>query len=182
MRRAAKLLAVVLGIVIATAAISVTIFEATVVQPALGNVHDLLLSATPSEWKLPEPVERILHREPGARIKYLVARNLLAAEPNDGERMSTTQRQFAELGLGLSLEVHLTSRELHAVYASQAYMGPGVRGFDQAARQYLGIQLHDVTLSQAAFLVAVAHGPSAYLESPERLERRVQYLLAKVRE
>jgi membrane peptidoglycan carboxypeptidase len=76
------------------------------------------------------------------------------------------------------LPLHLSQSEVEVAFLSQAYMGPGVRGFDQASKQYLGAGLQDLSTKQAAKLVAIVHAPTAYLASPERLERRAQYLLS----
>jgi hypothetical protein len=180
MHRIFKILAFIFGILAVLATSSALVFEFVIVQPTLVKAGVLLASAAPSEKNLPSPVERILKIDSSKHLKFRVAREMLASQPSQFESMGTLRRQLTEFSLGLLLGIHLTNQELSTLFISQVHMGPGVRGFNQAATQYLGTNLQLVTLEQAARLVAISHAPSLYLQSTNRLEQSTAYLLSRV--
>jgi hypothetical protein len=180
MHRIFKILAFIFGILAVVVTSSALVFDFVIVQPTLAKAGVLLASAAPSEQNLPSPVERILKIDPGNHLNYKIAREMLASQPSEFESTGTIRRQLTEFSLGLFLGIHLTNQELSTLFISQAHMGPGVRGFNQAATQYLGTNLQLVTLEQAARLVAISHAPSLYLQNTNRLERRTAYLLSRV--
>lgn len=158
--------------------VGVVVFDALVVRPALSKIESTIASGAPSEREPPSAVVDMVHRAYGSHLKYLVARDALAASPSQVDGLSHLSRQFTELGLGLLLPLHLSEPQVATAYLSWAYMGPGVRGFAVASDRYLKVPLENLTPAQAARLVAIAHAPSAYLASPERLDRRTRYLLS----
>jgi len=170
-------IAIVVGALLLTVAVAA--FDRVVVAPTLLKAEAALAAATPSEQALPQVLKVILNRSLGTQLKYLVARRLLEASPNQIGGMKTTSRQFTELGVGLLLPLHLSAEQLLSLHASQAYMGRGVRGFAQAADAHVGVSLAQVSSIQAARLVVISRAPAAYLESPERLERHAQALLVE---
>ncbi|NRF72450.1 transglycosylase domain-containing protein [Aquincola sp. S2] len=157
-------------------------FEFTVVQPALSKAASLLAAAAPSERSPPATLMEALDRSQPELRKYQVARDLLAQPPSQIEGLRTLSRQSLEHGLGISLKLHLSEQDLSALHLSQAYMGPGVRGYAQASAIHLGVPLESVTREQAAKLVAISLAPAANLASPERLARRVELLLSARRQ
>jgi membrane peptidoglycan carboxypeptidase len=115
----------------------------------------------------------------GSRVNHLVARDILSAPPSQMEGMRTLWRHVTTAGVTLLLPLHLNEDEILAAFTSQAYMGPGVRGFSQAAQTYMGAPLENLDRNQAAKLIAIADAPSIYLRRPEYLERKVQLILAR---
>ena len=182
MRRFPTVLARTLALVATAVALAIGAFELAVVQPALAKMRPILASALPSERNAPVALAQVLDRTEPELVKYHLARNLLATPPSQIEGIGTTRRQFTELTLGLALQAHLSAQEQSALFLSQAYMGPGIKGFGQAAQAYLGVPLEQVTRSQAARLVAISQAPSLYLASPERLARRTELILASERQ
>jgi hypothetical protein len=179
MRRLSSSIAVAIVIVAFLLTVVAAAFDRLVVAPTLLKAEAALTAAAPSERELPPVVKAALIRSLGTQLKYLVAQRLLEASPSQIEGMKTTSRQFTELGVGLLLPLHLSTEQLLSLHASQAYMGQGVRGFAQAAGAHVGVPLAQVSPIQAAKLVVISRAPTAYLASPERLERHAQALLAK---
>jgi len=158
--------------------LGVLAFDALVVRPAQLQIEAVIADAAPSERNPPRVVLDMVHRAHGDRLPYLVARYVSLALPDQIDGTSQLHRQLKVLGIALLLPVHLSDHQIVAAYLSRAYMGPGVRGFARASERYLNVPLDSLDAAQAAKLVAIAYAPSAYLDSPERLERRTQYLLS----
>lgn len=178
MRRLARWLAVFIGSLLLFSFLGVAAFDVLVVQPTLAKIEGHITAAAPSERNPPAVVVEMLRRAYGSNLKYLVAKRVLADSPSQIDGVSQLQRQFAELGVGLLLPLHMVESEIAVTFVSKVYMGPGVFGFADAATRYIGVPLESLSERQAAQLVAIAHGPSAYLGNPQRLERRTQYLLS----
>ena len=179
MRRAAWFVAIGGAGIGVVAAAALLLFEVAVVSPALAKAQCALAAAAPSERALPVALQEMLLKSPGATLKYHVARQLLSASPSQVEGLRTTRRQLTELGVGLLLPLHLSESELMSLFATQSFMGVGVKGFARASAVYLNTPLEQINSSQTARLVAISHAPSAYLANPERLERRIQFLLSE---
>jgi len=84
------------------------------------------------------------------------------------ERRRTLPRKLAEIGLAMAIDRKYSKDEILSAYASRIYLGTvsGVelRGFAAAARELLGISdLRQLTLSQAATLVAMLNRPDGYI-------------------
>jgi len=152
-------------------------FDLMVVRPAVDRIENRLQTAAPGERQPSAAVMDMLHRAYGVRINDLVARD--AVSSGQIESMGTLSRLSMELGIALLLPVHLSRTDIAAAYLTGAYMGPDARGFAAASRLYLGIELDRVDLAQAAKLVAMAHAPDIYRQSPERLERKAAQLLSR---
>jgi hypothetical protein len=178
MRRLARWLAIFLGSLLFCSIVGLAAFEVLVVQPALSKIESFIAAAAPSERKPPAVVVEMLRRTYRSHLTYLVASRALYESPSQVEGAGTLHRQFTELGVGLLLPLHLSGPEIAAAFMSKAYMGPGVFGFAEASDRYMGVPLENLSVEQAAELVAIAHSPSAYLGNPQRLERRTQYLLS----
>jgi len=176
-RRLLRWLACALAGLLGCCALGILAFDLMVVRPHAASVERALAAAAPSERQPPAALRHMLHRAYGDRVKSIVARNLVFASTGEDERMSRLHRMFTEAGVALLLPLHLSEAQLEGALLSSAYMGSGIRGFAAASRHYLGVPLERVDSAQAARLLAIEWAPS-FLESPERLERRVQWLLS----
>ncbi len=74
----------------------------------------------------------------------------------------TFNRKAREIILARKIEQELTKDEILELYLNQIYFGPGRYGVEEASRYYFGKSVRDVTLAEAALLVAVVKGPSVY--------------------
>ena len=82
----------------------------------------------------------------------------------------TLRRKYAEAMLAFTIERRLSKEDIFALYCNEIYLGQrdviAVRGVDQAARVFLGKDLKDLTLAEAATLAGMIQSPSHY--SPVR--------------
>lgn len=158
--------------------IGVAAFDFLAVQPVLSKIEAYIADAAPSERNPTKVVVEMLRRAYGSRLKYIVTNSVLREEPSLVEGMSHLQRQFTELGVGFLLRMHLSEPEIATAFLSTAYMGSGVIGFAQASIRYFGMPLEDLSIRQAAQLIAIADAPAAHLLDQQRLEHRMQDLLS----
>lgn len=152
-------------------------FDVLAVLPAVSRIEAAVVNAKSDESSPPSSVVEMLDRAYGSRLKYLVVRQVIASQ-SEGQRVGTFRRQLTEWCVSLLLPLHVSHQEMQTAFLSQSYMGPEVTGFSAASERYFGSPLQRLSLEQAAKLVAIAHAPSIYLVSPERLERRAKLLLS----
>jgi penicillin-binding protein 1B len=78
----------------------------------------------------------------------------------------TYQRKIAEAMMALAIERRLNKEQIMALYCEHVYLGQSgftaIYGFKQAAQVYFGKKLSDLTLAEAATLVAMAKAPNRY--------------------
>ncbi len=168
----------VAGLLLCMAA-AVLAFDIFIVRPHVVHIEQVIAAATPQERRPPAAVRDVLHRAHGDRLAEWATRDAFLHSMRDGERMSHLRRVLLEGGVALMLPLHLSGADLETAFLASAYMGNGVRGFTAASDRYLGIPLERVDTRQTAMLIAIANAPSFYLGHPERLERRVQWLLSR---
>ncbi len=84
------------------------------------------------------------------------------------------RRKIQEALLAIQIERYYTKRQILTMYCNQIYLGHGNYGFESASEFYFGKSLKDLTLPEAALLVAVVRGPSysPLLHSDRALARR----------
>jgi penicillin-binding protein 1B len=98
------------------------------------------------------------------------------------------KRKFAEVMITLHLEQRLSKEQIFEDYANQIDLGWrgtfNIRGFAQAAEVYLGKELSQVTLPEAAELAGLAKGPGYFdpYRHPDRLKERRNVVLALMRQ
>ena len=90
----------------------------------------------------------------GSTITQQVARGLYLSPEKSYERKAR------EILLALQLETVMTKEEILTAYLNLAFFGEGAYGISAAAEIYFGKDLQDVTISEAASLVAAIPAPS----------------------
>ncbi|MGB0589359.1 MAG: transglycosylase domain-containing protein [Myxococcota bacterium] len=78
----------------------------------------------------------------------------------------TLQRKVREVFLARKLETHLSKDEILTLYLNQIYFGHGRWGIAEASRYYLGKRVAELTVPDAALLMAL-------VPAPERLNPKV---------
>jgi penicillin-binding protein 1A len=83
-------------------------------------------------------------------------------------------RQLAELRTAIQLERHYSRRELFTIFANRVYLGPELIGIQNGSKFYFNKNAADLTVPEAALLVAVMSGPTACspIRHPDRALRR----------
>jgi penicillin-binding protein 1B len=121
---------------------------------------------------------RELRKEQGAStLSMQLARNLFL------DQQKTWGRKLAEAFLTLHLEMRHSKEEIFEHYANQIYMGRrgsfSIHGFGEAARAYLGKDVRQLTLPEAATVAGIIQRPSYFnpFRSPERVKARRNVVL-----
>ncbi len=86
--------------------------------------------------------------------QQVVKNNLLTQE-------QTFDRKFIEILLALRLEREYTKDQIMEFYVNSCYYGSNCYGIEGAAEYYFGKSAKDLTLSEAAMLVATSNSPNA---------------------
>ena len=162
---------------LAVIVLCVAAFDMVIVRPAVSTIESFLSEASADERNPPAAVALLMHRLYGEALKYHLAR-MVVRSSEDLDRMSTSNRQVREIGIGLLMPLHLSDDQIQTAFLSRVYMGLTVRGFSQASQRYLHTPLAAVSKAQAAKLVAIASSPTLYLEDPVRLKKQADHLLS----
>jgi penicillin-binding protein 1A len=90
-------------------------------------------------------------------------------------------RKLREVQVALDLERAYTKDQILEAYLNEVYMGRGY-GFQNAARNYLGKNLTDVNVAEAAFLAGILPAPARYnpFRYPERAKARRDLVLSRM--
>jgi penicillin-binding protein 1B len=103
-------------------------------------------------------------------------------------QQKTWKRKAAEVLITFQIEQKLTKEEIFEYYANQIDLGRrgsfAIRGFGEAAQAYLGKDVRDLTLPEAAMLAGLAQRPSytSPIRWPERAKARRNVVLGLMRE
>ena len=89
-------------------------------------------------------------------ITQQVAKNFLLS------REVSLERKGKEILLALSMERSLSKERILELYLNEIYLGFGSYGVASAAENYFGKSLDDLSIAEAAYLAALAKGPSNY--------------------
>ncbi|MGQ3093625.1 MAG: penicillin-binding protein 1C, partial [Roseateles sp.] len=109
----------------------------------------------------------------GSTLTMQVAR--LVDERAAGRSVRAKLRQIAR---ALQLELHLSKREILALYLNLAPMGGPLQGVETASRAYLGKGAADLSRAEAALLVALPQSPTRL--RPDRAVQAAQQARDKV--
>ncbi|MBU4314953.1 PBP1A family penicillin-binding protein [Patescibacteria group bacterium] len=94
----------------------------------------------------------------------------------------TFTRKFKEIILSLALERRYTKDEIMQMYLNEIPYGSRNYGIEAASRAYFGISAEDLSLAQAATLAALPQATTYYLNNPEDLKNRRDWILGDMAE
>ncbi len=77
-------------------------------------------------------------------------------------RENTVGRKLREIAVAIKLEAYYSKDEILKTYLNRVYMGVGNYGFEDAAQFYFEKSAADLTISEAATLVAMLPAPNLY--------------------
>jgi membrane peptidoglycan carboxypeptidase len=111
--------------------------------------------------------------EPTQQLRQQAYNN--ATEPDIGRKLN-------EMKLAIALEKKYTKEEILAAYLNISFFGDDTYGIQAAAQRYFSVSSADLTIAQAASLIAIVQYPSQRsLDTPENFEanenRRDEILL-----
>jgi penicillin-binding protein 1A len=121
-------------------------------------------------------------RQGGSTLTQQLARSLY---PEFVGRSNTASRKIREAVVALKLEAFYSKNELLKTYLNRVYLGVGSYGFEDAAQFYFEKSAADLTLSEAATLVAILPAPNSYnpvrdYETAVKLRNRVINRMARL--
>lgn len=106
----------------------------------------------------------------GSTITQQVVKNVFLSP----ERTYT--RKVKEAWMSYVLEWKLTKEQIFALYCNEVFLGQrgryAIHGFAEAARQFFGKELSELTLEESALLAGIVHAPSS--NSPYRYPDRAK--------
>jgi penicillin-binding protein 1B len=97
-------------------------------------------------------------------------------------------RKMAEMIITLQLEQKLTKEEIFEFYANEIFLGSRgsfqIHGFGEAAEAYLGKEISQITIPEAAELAGMIQKPAMYdpYRHPDRLRERRNIVLGLMRQ
>jgi penicillin-binding protein 1A len=97
-------------------------------------------------------------REGGSTLTQQLALNTFLG----GKHVRSLQRKLLEAFLALRIEQNFTKNQILECYVNRIYFGEGVYGIETASQAYFGKHAKDLTLNQAAMLVALIRSPVHY--------------------
>jgi penicillin-binding protein 1A len=106
-------------------------------------------------------VRNILHghiSEGGSTLTQQLALNTFLG----GKHVRSLQRKLLEAFLAIRIEQNFTKKQILESYMNRIYFGEGVYGIETASQAYYGKHAKDLTLTQAAMLVALIRSPVHY--------------------
>jgi penicillin-binding protein 1A len=117
------------------------------------------------------------YRGGGSTITQQLARNMF--DQIGFQRRYT--RKLKEVQVALDLERAYTKDQILEAYLNEIYMGRGY-GFQSAARNYLGKNVQDVNVAEAALLAAILNRPGTYdpFRHPDNAKRRRDLVLTRM--
>ncbi len=117
----------------------------------------------------------------GSTITQQLARNMFDQIGFTRSGLGLYVRKLKEVQVALDLERSYTKDQILEAYLNEIYMGRGY-GFQNAARNYLGKNLTDVNVAEAALLAAILNRPGAYdpFRNPERAKARRDLVLGRM--
>jgi 1A family penicillin-binding protein len=121
-------------------------------------------------------------RQGASTLTQQLARSLF---PEVG-RQNTAGRKLREMAVAFKLEAVYSKNELLKTYLNRVYLGMGGYGFEDAARFYFDKSARDLTLSEAAALVAMLPAPNRFnpvqdYETSVQLRNRVLDRMVKLK-
>lgn len=115
-------------------------------------------------------------RQGASTISQQVARNLyLGFTPS-------LRRKLQEILIADRMERQLSKSQILELYLNLIYFGRNSWGIEKAAQSYFGKSAAQLSPIESAFLAGIVHGPNLYRNRPDRIERRVRFVLARMKE
>ncbi|OGH72011.1 MAG: hypothetical protein A2921_01735 [Candidatus Magasanikbacteria bacterium RIFCSPLOWO2_01_FULL_43_20b] len=89
-------------------------------------------------------------------------------------------RKIKEIILSIRLEQKYTKEQILKIYFNEIPYGSTNYGVESAAQSYFGKHVSDVTLAEAATLAGLPKAPSLYLNDPDKLKNRRDFVLERM--
>lgn len=94
----------------------------------------------------------------------------------------TLTRKVKELVLSIELERRYSKDEILQIYFNEIPYGSTYYGIEAASQNFFHKSANELTLAQAATLAALPKAPTTYLNNPDRLLARRNYILGEMKD
>jgi 1A family penicillin-binding protein len=94
----------------------------------------------------------------------------------------TLTRKIKELVLSIELERRYTKDEILQIYFNEIPYGSTYYGIEAASQNFYQKSVNELSLAQAATLAALPKAPTTYLNNPDRLLARRNYILTQMKD
>lgn len=95
-------------------------------------------------------------------------------------REKTLTRKVKELILSIELEQKYSKDTILQIYFNEIPYGSSYYGIEAASQNFFGKTVSDLSLSEAATLAALPKSPTTYLNNPDSLKARRNYILSEM--
>jgi penicillin-binding protein 1B len=118
----------------------------------------------------------------GSTLTQQLAKNLFLSPKK------TLSRKLLEIPTALSLESHLSKKQLLELYLNEVYLGQegsiSIHGMPQASTNLFGKSIEDISIDEAAILAGIIKAPSYYnpRKHSDRAKERRDTVLVKMRD
>jgi hypothetical protein len=178
--RIGSAIARVLATLIAVPVLAFASYDAAVFWPRMDEIQSIIDAAAPAERQPPLNLRRALAAAPRDYDSEVARVLLVELKIPSALRSGIGWHATSALWLA-GVKLHLSKDERMSLFLTLSYMGHRTFGFADASVRVAGTPLENVSLEQAARLVAYSHSPSASEASEEQLARHTQFLLSRMR-
>ena len=115
----------------------------------------------------------------GSTITQQLVKNLT------GENSTSVSRKLKEWVKAIQLETFLSKDEILETYFNIIYTGPNIYGVQDGAKYYFGKDVHDLNLTECAFLAGINISPNSFnpfgeKDNSEKIIKRIKTVLDKM--
>lgn len=178
MRKALRLSILVLALTLATPVVAYAVYDFTHFQPQHARIAALINGAAPQEKEPHSQVAELLRVSLANDTAVYASRLLIGELGILPERHSMTQWHLHGMLWWSLVSLHLSESERVTLILALAPTGRDRRGVAKTAEVLYGVPLSELSLEQAATIIALTKVPG-YADKPESLERIKQNLLRK---
>jgi membrane peptidoglycan carboxypeptidase len=111
------------------------------------------------------------NRQGGSTLTQQLVKNAILSNEQ------TITRKIKELILSLELERRYSKDEILQIYFNEIPYGSTYYGIEAAAQNYFEKSAHELTIAEAATLASLPKAPTTYINNPDRLKARRDYIL-----
>lgn len=176
MRKALRLSLVALSFALAAPFVAYVAYDLMYFQPHRAHIAALIDDASPQEKEPPPHIVGLLHASLGNGTAVYASRLLIGELRVVPERHSMTQWHLHGVLWWSLTYLHFSEPERVTIILALAPTGHKRRGVAKTAEALYGVALSDLSLEQAATIIALTKVPG-YADHPKSLERLRDQLL-----
>jgi hypothetical protein len=173
-----------LGVValVLSAAIGFAVYDASSFQPRRSELQSLLQSGPAETVPVPVNLSRLVQIDAGGHLAFRAARQMLMQYRVTQESHGDLASQATWLLWTALVWLHYSEQEQIHIIVGTTDFGDGIRSYFDASRAVFHRPLSELSSSDLATLVAVAHSPSMARSNPGLVTRSRDQLLEKLRD